>query len=192
MRLIDIAFDLDGTLIHLMPVFEDIIWKMYKAKLPRNREFKIFTKPELDYPTIKWCFGEAFRRYEEFEIVPGVRELFSKLYELSDGDPIKIITARPYSSAECTYRLVERICKDICDWEVIIVKNGDNKIKHLKRYGHFVDDRRKTCLHLSSYRKTVWMPKKTYNQPMAGHLVNQIESFEYLTDKASWFIKEVL
>ena len=190
MKLIDIAFDLDGTLIHLMPVFERIIWKNYKAKVPSIRKFKIVTEPKLDYNVIKWCFGEAFRHVNEIKIAKGVRELFSKLYELSDGDPIKIVTARPYSSAEWTYKLVERICKDICEWEVVIVKNSDNKIKHLKRYKYFVDDRRKTALHLSGHGKTVWLLKRLYNQPVSGHLIHQIDSFEYLVDKANWFIKE--
>lgn len=191
MRLIDIAFDLDGTLINLMPIFERIIWKNYKVKVVNNRKFNIVTEPKIEYDTIKWCFAEAFKRYEEIEIVPGVRELFSNLYELSDSDPIKIVTARPYNSAEWTYRLAERICKNICEWEVVIVKNSDNKIKHLKRYKHFVDDRRKTVLHLSSHGKTVWMPIKNYNQPMNSHLVNQMADFKYLADKANWFIKEV-
>lgn len=189
MKLLDIAFDLDGTLIHLMPLFEKILWEEYKAKVPHIRKYRIVTKPEITYPEIKECFNKTFKRYNEVEIFPGVRELFSKLYELSDNDPIKIITARPYSSAEWTYRLVERICKDICKWEVVIVKNSENKIKYLKRYKNYVDDRRKTCVQLSSHGKTVWMPIKTYNQPMAGHLVNQMPDFEYLVDKAKWFIK---
>ena len=191
MKLIDIAFDLDGTLIHIMPVFEDIIWKMYKAKIPNNRNFRIKTKPELDYKTIMWCFGEAFKRINDLKIAKGVRELFKQLYELSDDDPIKIVTARPYSSAEWTHKLVERICEGICEWEVVLVKNGDNKIKHLNRYAHFVDDRRKTALHLESCGKTVWVPMKNYNRPMPDRRgIMLINSIEDLVPWAAGFIKE--
>ena len=192
MKLIDIAFDLDGTLIHLMPVFERIIWEKYKAKVPSTRSFKIFTEPELDYETIMWCFGEAFKCIDEIEIIPGVRELFNILFKLADKkDPIKIITARPLSSANDTYKLCERICKNV-DYELVIVETSDNKIKHLNRHNHYVDDRRKTCLHLASYNKTLWMPKKHYNHPIESpENLMVIDNIDVLIPWAGGFIKEV-
>ena len=194
MKQIKIAFDLDGTLIHLMPVFERIIWEKYKAKVPSIRSFKIFTEPELPYETIKDCFSEAFKCVDEIEIVPGVRKLFRKLFELSDErDKIKIVTARPLDSANDTYALCKRICKDV-EWEVVIVEDSDNKKKHLNNYLHFVDDRRKTALDLVHHGKIVWMPIKPYNQPLPDNYPEgliQINSLEDLIPWANIFIHSI-
>ena len=194
MKLIDIAFDLDGTLCHIMPVFEEIIWDKYKAKVPKTRSFKIETEPELEYEKILECFTETFKRVDDIPIAEGVRELFNKLYSLTDRkDPIHIVTARPLFAANDTYRLVQKICKNV-EWEVVIVENSDNKIKHLNRYDNFVDDRRKTCLHLSSYEKIVWMPIRNYNQPLPNNYpetLMPIETLEHLIPWANSFIKEV-
>lgn len=194
MIVLDIAFDLDGTLIHLMPVFEEILWDLYKAVVPRKRSFKIYTEPDLPYDTIKECFDLAFEQYEKIEIHSGVKQLFEKLYDLTEKkDPIRIITARPISSAVHTYKLVNRICDNV-DSEVIIVEDSDNKIKHLNRYSYFVDDRRKTSLHLASFGKTVFMPVKHYNTPLPKKHegIIMIDSITSLYPIADTFIKEVV
>lgn len=194
MKLLNIAFDLDGVLCHIMPVFQEIIWDKYKAVVPDIRSFKIVTEPELDYNTILDCFTETFKRVDDIPVAEGARELLNKLYSLTDKkDPIRIVTARPTFSAVETYKLVDKICRNV-EWEVVIVENSNQKIKHLNRYGHFVDDRRKTCLHLTSYGKTVWMPVRNYNQPLPDKYpegLMPIESLESLIPWAEGFIKEV-
>jgi hypothetical protein len=193
MKLIDIAFDLDGTLIKLMPVFERIIWEKYKAKVPETRSFKIFTEPDLPYKTIIECFSEAFKCIDEIELHAGVRELFYMLWNLAEqNDPIKIVTARPMSSVHDTYNLVNRICRDV-DYEVVIVERSEEKWKHLLRYNHFVDDRRKTALDLASHGKTVWMPVRNYNQPLPRNNfpIIEIESLKDLMPLAKNFIKVI-
>jgi FMN phosphatase YigB (HAD superfamily) len=190
-RLSNVAFDLDGTLIKTMPVFERILWEKYQAKVPEVREFKIFTEPDLPFEKIVECFNESFSYVDEFEIIPGAQELLQKVYSLTDNDPIRIVTARTFDAAADTYKLCERICQGI-DWEVVIVKNSKDKWKHLHNYKFFVDDRRKTALELASHDKLVLVPRKHYNQPIEeNENISVIDSLEVLLPWANGFIKEV-
>lgn len=190
MKLINIAFDLDGTLIDIIPTFKKVLWEKYKAKVPKYEGFKIKTNPHLEYDKIKECFLEAFKRIDDIKIFPEAQEFLHKLYKLADGnDPIRIVTARPLTSANDTYKICEKICKGI-DFEVVIVEDSDNKIKYLNRYDYYVDDRRKTALHLTSFGKKVYMLKKEYNQPLPeNHNVYQITSMKQLLPVAKFFIK---
>ncbi len=199
MKYIDIAFDLDGTLIWLMPIVEKILWEQYKVKIPENRKFHtIITEPEISLDELWVCFCEAFAYIDEIEIYPGATELLRKLWMLSnENDPVRIITARPHSTATNTYKIVEKVCPDF-PYELIIVEDSEDKKLHLNHYNYFVDDRRKTAKDLVHHGKIVYLPKRNYNQPIAvgcaaeALLINVIDDIQELIPIAHKFIKENL
>lgn len=172
-KLLNVAFDLDGTLIDLMTAFERILWERYQCKIPHHRNYKIVTEPDLSWDKIEKVFCEAFSCIEEIQLKPGAYEILKELYSRSDHDPIRIITARPYwIAANDTYDLVDKICQDI-PYEIVIVATkgitmgtGPDAEKHiyLNRYKYYVDDRRKTCIDLSTnHNKICFMPTTSYN-----------------------------
>lgn len=176
---INVAFDLDGTLIWLMPVVERLLWQKYRVRVPEIRNFMIETEPEISFDVLMDTFCEAFHCIDEIEIFPGATELLRSLWEITD-DPVRIITARPYSAATDTYNLVSKICPDF-PFELILVEDSNDKILHLRNYKYFVDDRRKTAKDLSDKGIFVFMPKRSYNQPYEPNMhIKVIEDIQEL------------
>jgi uncharacterized HAD superfamily protein len=178
MKLLNIAFDLDGTLIELMPTFERILFEKHNASIVQHDSFKILTEPELPWSVLEQVFFDAFECIDEIQVYPGVYEVLNKLYTESDNDPIRIITARPaWKAANATYKLVNKVCQDV-PFEIVIVGTPDNthmigpmaeKHTYLNRYDYYVDDRRKAAIELSEkYNKRIFMPNKRYNKLPLG------------------------
>lgn len=189
MKFIDIAFDLDGTLIWLMPVVERLLWEKHKVRVPKSRKFRVTTEPEIPFEDLWDCFYEAFTCIDEIKVVPGATELLRKLHLLSDNDPVKIVTARPLKAANDTYKLVKKVCPDF-PYELIIVEDTENKKLHLNRYHYFVDDRRKTALDLAEHGIKVYLPICNYNQPFPPHYnVTPIDSIQELIPIAHTLIR---
>jgi hypothetical protein len=198
-KLLNIAFDLDSTLVDLMPMFEEIVFERYGDTIKKYRGFIIETEKNLPWSKLLPCFHETYRRWEEVIIYPGVEQFLQELYCYTSHDPIRIITARPaYIAANDTYRLCERFG---VPFELIMTGNPEtmtpgqpecNKFNYLNRYRFFVDDRRKTAIDLSKRGKYVYMPKQTYNDLNGVEYpgLEPIDSVADLYDKIHWFIVE--
>ena len=166
----NIAFDLESVLVDIMPVFESILWDKYKDELFEKRGFKLETKNNLPWPKMEKLFLLTYRAYDTIPFYKGARSFLRRLFELSDTDPIRIITARPaYLAANYTYRLCDRIG---VPYECVIVgtpgsmipgQPDTDKFNYLNRYKYFVDDRRKTAIELSEKGIYCFMPRRSYN-----------------------------
>jgi len=165
MKLIDIAFDLDGCLVDIMPAVEEELFIKYGVRMLPKETWDVETEPYLAYDRIKEIFHIVYQKYiNEFDIMPGAIELLEKLYNESDGDPIKIVTARPWTAATPTYEFVHnRLCKNI-KYELILTSRNLDKITFLHRYNYFVEDRRKNAIRISKQGKKVFLVPAKYNK----------------------------
>ena len=190
MKYIDIAFDLDGVLVDIMPVFNRIIWDEYESiQVPVNH-WDICTEPPLDQKTLQDCVVRAINSIDEIQIKPGATELLSKLYEMT-GEPVKIITARsPKTCANATYRLIsERLCNFPYD---LTLTSDHSKVPYLNRYSFMVEDRRKNALEFAAADKKVYLINAYYNQMDEDHpLVKRIKGVHELIPYVEDFIKEI-
>jgi hypothetical protein len=188
-KYIDIAFDLDGVLIDIMPAFNRIIWEEYQSiQIPHNN-WNIATDPYLDEDTIMECIVKAMHCLDEIRIMPGATELLYKLHEMS-GEPVKIITARsPKTVANVTYRLIsERLCDFPYDLTLV---SEHSKVPYLNRYGFMVEDRRKNALEFANADKKVYIIDAYYNQGFEHPLVKRISGVHELIPHVEEFIREV-
>lgn len=156
-----IAFDLDETLVNILPLFEKYLMKMYSAVPVRNDKFKIETNPPLSNRKIWSVFDKVFEHPEEVIIPIGTSSVLS-MYYVQTGDPVHIVTARPTRWATETHQLVERFCT--APHTITFVDSWADKTKFLHNYDIFVEDRRRTAYVLADAGKCVYLLDRPYNQ----------------------------
>lgn len=157
----NIAFDLDGVLVDILPVLDTVLQEMCGAKLPENMtEFKIKI-PGLSGNEVQGCINEALSRVTEIKINPMADVLFKELYKIT-GEPVLIITARPKWLASQTYLLIDRMTK--VPIRLSMVTGWPEKLAHLGPIEYFVEDRRRTALNLVQNRRRCFLIDKSYNQ----------------------------
>jgi len=182
-----------------MPIFEEIVFEKYGVRIKEKRNYLIETENDLPWSKLEKCFHLTYERWDECIIYPGVRRFLHELYDQSDNDPIRIITARPaHIAANNTYKLCERF--DV-PFELVITGMPQmvpgqpdlDKFNYLHRYTFFVDDRRKTAIDLSKKGKYIYMPTQAYNDlnGVDYTFIKEINSVVDLQKKLHWFTVEV-
>ena len=192
MKLLNIAFDLDGVLVDIMPAVNRLLKERHNVKMLPIKQWNIKTEPEQLPEDLIWeCIHSAYDRMDDIRIYSGAKELLWKLFELTDHqDPVKIITARPPKrAANLTYKVVsERLCD--FPYELVIVSDND-KLPYLNRYKYMVEDRRRTAKYLAWEGKHVYLVNRTYNKMEKTERVSRIRGVYDLIPIAEKFVYEV-
>ena len=163
MHKIKIAFDLDGVLVDMIHVFNICLQETYKISVPETYDqFDISKTLPLTKKQIWEIFYKAYPKVYLFPIYPGAKKLLAKLHEAT-GEPITILTARPYQFAPDTYQLAQRICKKI-PFTLILKHKRCHKSCHLAGFEYYIEDRRKTALELVGMGFKMFLVDKCYNQ----------------------------
>ena len=184
---LNIAFDLDGTLVRLMPVVERVIFKKYGAMVKPNERFHLETVPRLTNRQFALAFDEAYWQILDIKPVAFAQAFLRKLCGLT-GEPITIVTARPVSAATPTLELI----RHWFDVPVFLAMVGSHKDKltYLSNFDYFVEDRRATARLLADAGKTVIVPICPYNAGMEGEAgVEYFLTFETLAQQVERFVK---
>lgn len=190
MKLIDIAFDLDGVLVDIMTTVREIIKERYDIKIFPQTEWELHTEPQISDELIWKCIRVAYKQVSKSLIYPGAQELLGKLFHLSGcNDPIRIITSRPFDAANDTYRLLDERFTSF-EYELILVSRLD-KLQYLNRYRYMVEDRRKTAGHLANNGKRVFLIDRPYNVMAPVGAVTRVGDIRDLIPLAHKFIKEL-
>lgn len=165
--MINIAFDLDGVLVNLIPRVDYYLKEMFHSSLIVGDSFRFSSDPPLSMTKIWKAINAAIYDYKNLKTFSGVEQLLDDIY-IDTGMPIRIITARPIYTIEATYRSVKSFCNAPFE---IVLSSPEDKWKHLMQTQVFVEDRRKTALQLASKGKIVFLVNRKYNQiknPPAG------------------------
>lgn len=182
------AFDLDGTCVDLQSVLNPIIFEKTGIDTSNPPEFSFRKSFGIPDDIIRSCLSEAYRRWEIMEIYPGAEELMRKLYEAT-LEPVYFVTARPFSAATETYKLIERFCKKVPFIAAII--EHDPKWWYLGDYSIYVDDRWKNAQDLAEKGIKVFVPARSYNAGRYG--IQNVERLENglldLLDKIDILVK---
>lgn len=170
----NVAFDLDGTLVDLMPVFEHELVKHTGVEIVKNGRFDIETYPRVPARLIMNAFERAYGSTDAIKPLPGAIDLLETLYGLTHEPPL-IVTARPHWAATKTYELLDRFLT--IPYRLILTNGGMKKLPYLCDVDHFVDDQRKTALELSFAGKYVYVPERDYNR------INfPVDNIEFITE----------
>ncbi len=158
-----ISFDLDGTLIDLVPSINQHIFDIHGIEIDMStmRGHSYEDSTGLSRNQLWKIFYKVYKEINQTPIFPGSYELLSKLYEKTNEPPL-ILTARPFDSANDTYLIVKRLMKKI-PFQLILKHPNAYKSQYLKGYKIYVEDRRKTALQLSQLNFVVPLVKANYN-----------------------------
>lgn len=188
MSRLNIAFDLDGTCIDLHSQFSKILLNWTGIDVRQASQFHIDREFNISKTLLWAAIRESYRAWEEIEIFPGVEDLMKLLYDMT-GDPIYFVTARPKKYASETFQLIERFCPH--PFKVSMCEQGDEKLKYLKNYMFYVEDRRKTAIDLAVQGKVVYMPKRAYNKldNIYQHFLLPIDDMNQLISLVDCFVR---
>jgi len=181
--MIDISFDLDETLVTIIPMVTEIIFDETGIEFLNPTRFNCWSDFNITKEIMFGCFRKLYDYYNDIPLVEGAEELLRKLWE-QGKEPIHIITARDINYATQTYKLINRFN---VPYTLSMV---ENKVPYVTKY-FFVDDRRETAVLLSKLGKYVYMPYQTYNQPCEDKYgrICEIDSVKDLLPLISTFIK---
>lgn len=161
-----LAFDMDGTLVDLMSVFDRLLLEQYGITPNRanQTEFDLKCCIQLSGNKIHKLIREAIDMVDEIPIYDGVSDFFEYLYSVTHL-PIRVITNRPIDSAMKTYELMERITS--VPYELIINHHGYDKVKFMNGCSAIIEDRRRNALEIANLKrssKIAYLIDKPYNQ----------------------------
>ena len=190
MKLIDIAFDLDGVLVDFIKPLRYWLHKLYDAKIIDDSKYRLIIDPFLTIFCLKKCFYLTYKNHSMIKAYPGAYQLLRTLWDLSDNDPIRIITARSaISAANYTHKLLKNILSEI-PYNLSFALRQD-KLLRLNRCAYFVEDNRQTAIELAKNGKKVFLVKKSYNKLSDDYPnITPIDDLYYLLERVESFIKE--
>jgi len=181
--MINIEFDLDETLVNIIPMVTEIIFDETGIEFIDPTRYYCWDDFGMTKETMFYCFKKTYDYYNDLPLVEGAEELLRKLYE-KGKEPIHIITARDINYATQTYKLMNRFNVPFT------LSMCESKIPYVTKY-FFVDDRRETAKVLSKLGKYVYMPNQTYNVPCEDKYgrICAIDSVKDLLPLVDIFIK---
>ena len=186
----NIAFDLDGTLVDLLSVMADKLRLLYGAEIVNHTKHRLETDPPLSRNKIWKAIEAAYPEIDQITVFDGVFKLMRGIY-FRTLQPIKIITARPFRSANDTYALCERIMP--VPFELILCGGMSYKGRYLYGCKYYVEDRRKVAHNLAErWGKIVYLVNRPYNQPENGEDpegVRRIKELTELIDNVPQFVR---
>jgi hypothetical protein len=163
MKIPDIAFDLDGTLIDLISVFDQVLFEVHGIKIDESRRtrFDLSYCVDLTKNEIWSVIKRAMDRVNDIQIYLYAKNLIDYVYAFTEK-PIKIITNRPIDKVAQTYDIVDRMCKRT-PYELIINHRGFSKLTYMDGIEFMVEDRRKNAIEFAEAGKTVFLLSRSYN-----------------------------
>lgn len=181
MRL-NIAFDIDGCFVDLIAQVR-VRLKLYGIEIIDNGSYEIETNPKLTVSQLWEHFIECYSDWRSVPIYPGAEDICNMLW----GYPIHFITTRPSKSATFTCATIERFCKG-----PYTVSFSDNfsKLRFLNGYKAFVEDRRSTAKEIAATGRTVYVPRRPWNDMPDQPGIVKIDGIHNLIANIDEFIME--
>ncbi len=180
MRFLNIAFDLDSTLIDFHTVFTHIVASTFGLACKRPEAWDLESAYGITDAQRKWALDLTYEKLHTVPIYDGVRD-FLKLLWLATGDPISIISARPISSATVTHKLVDAcVCRGI---PYVLTLTGDNvgKLPHLRGFKYYAEDNSDVAWLLATQTDTkVFLVKQPYNKGLVHTNIRPIDGIKDL------------
>jgi uncharacterized HAD superfamily protein len=159
MKTNNIAFDLDGVLIDVMPIIERYLWDLYGQDgiTLDNGKFKIETVGKLSnnkiWKAIKLMYKDVDAVMPEFGAIV--------LLDMLRDHKTKVVTARPEQYRDDTQAVIDRLFPGVSI--ELCMAPGAQKINHLEGIQFFVEDRRRNACQLAKLGKSVFLVNRPYN-----------------------------
>ena len=183
MKFLNIAFDLDSTLVDFHALFTYIAASTFGLEHERPEEWDLRSAYGLTTAQRKEALDITYGYWPMMLAYDGVWD-FLKLLWLATGDPISIVSARPISAADHTHKLVaEKVCKNV-SYTLAFAEDNAGKTPYLRRYKYYVEDNADVAWQLATQTDThVFLIDQPYNQWLQHNNITRIEGVKDLLDR---------
>jgi len=174
-----IKFDLDGVLIDLHSMFE-LLMNRDGYEIVPNGKFQFETSPKLSNDEIWDYIKKAYLYTDVIPLQPFAKRLLREVYCYTT-EPISILTARPLSAANHTYKVADRLMDGI-PYTIALIPNPADKVFHLAPNDVIIEDRRRTVLQLAEigiHSVLVDMPYNKLKDPAPAEIL-QVPDLEHI------------
>ncbi len=185
-RFINIAFDLDDTLVDFAAAFEKVVSdRFYGTKPCKSDLYSLEDIYKLPPMHINYCLDLLYAQ-RFLQPCPGARNLISRLWHWTH-DPLSIITARPIESAQDTHDLIRRyLCRTPY---TLSLPSGDDrgalaKIPYILRFKYYVEDNPEVAWLLATQTDVhVFLVDKPYNKELNHGNITRIKDMRELLER---------
>ena len=183
-RFINIAFDLDDTLVDFASAFKTAALTRFKAKPAKTDSYSLMDIYGLDILQVHICLDILYKQ-SYLQPCPGARNLISRLWHWT-CDPISIITARPIESAQYTHDLIRRyLCRT--PYTLSLPSSHDKgamaKIPYILRFKYYVEDNPEVAWLLATQSDVhVFLVDKPYNKELNHRNITRIKDMRELLE----------
>ena len=183
-RFINIAFDLDDTLVEFAAAFEKVAADQFGAHPTETDSYSLMDIYGLDILQVHLCLDVLYTQ-SCLQPCRGARNLIVHLWHWTH-DPISIITARPIESAQCTHDLIRRyLCRTPY---TLSLPSGDDKgamakIPYILRFKYYVEDNPEVAWLLATQTNVkVFLIDKPYNKELNHGNITRIKDIRELLE----------
>jgi len=188
---INIAFDIDEVMVNFIhPVTKIIKNRGYKLTKIESFDLTKHITPDISKNKLHKILEIVYKDPDCVPIYNKAAELCTRLH-VKTNDPILFITDRPIQWATQTHQLVKRFCRVPY---IIAFANDFGKLPFLNDVMYFVEDRKKTAMQLAENGKTVFIPKRDWNESIRTDFefldsIVYIQNIDELIENVNLFVK---
>ena len=183
-RFINIAFDLDDTLVDFAPAFEAVAEDQFGAHPTETDTYSLMDIYGLDILQVHLCLDILYKKCL-LQPCPGARNLISRLWHWTH-DPLSIITARPIESVQDTHDLIRRYLYRT-PYTLSLPSGNDRgalaKIPYILRFKYYVEDNPEVAWLLATQTDVhVFLIDKPYNKELDHGNITRIKDVSQLLE----------
>ncbi len=183
-RFINIAFDLDDTLVYFADAFAAVAADRFGAHPTETDSYSLMDIYGLDILQIHLCMDILYKTCF-LQPCPGAQNLISRLWHWTH-DPLSIITARPIESVQDTHDLIRRyLCRTPY---TLSLPSGDDKgamakIPYILKFKYYVEDNPEVAWLLATQTDVhVFLVDKPYNKELDHGNITRIKYVSQLLE----------
>jgi hypothetical protein len=186
MEFLNIAFDLDDTLIDFTEALHQSVFDIYGVNFRADNAdcWSLQTRYGLTQEQVDRALSHAYTQWITINTIPGARELLQALWD-PIGDPITIISARPTDNIAQTHRMIQhKLCENML---YTLAQSGYlrhlEKVPFIRRFKYYVDDNPHVA-HVLALKTDVhvFLINKPYNQWVKHDNITRINSIADLLE----------
>lgn len=187
MNHLNIAFDLDNTLVNFSRIFDIMAESLFDAYCVDPSDYNYEKSHNLTPEQRAKCLEEAFKYPHLTPAYFGAPDLLKTLW-INTGDPITVITARPIEVATETHKLVsKKLCPNI-PYTLIFT---EVKAHYLSRFKYYVEDHPDSAwMFAAQMNMKVFLIDQPYNQDLEHTNIQRIKDPSELLKDPIMFMEE--
>jgi hypothetical protein len=159
---LNVKFDIDGVLLEWYDWFYEYMASKGFRIIPTGHwNFRV--APEISQNQLLELIADSMRYPDRVAGAPGARPFLEELWNFSHK-PLQMITHRTTTVATETHQAIHMNVAQNIHYSIAFVNRPQDKGWFTQDVDCFFDDKPETCFQLAALGKTVFCPRKGYNE----------------------------